>query len=108
MGVRYQFSVNDIKKIIKNISSTSAGFSGITSLLLKKTVEVMAPVIWRWCRIVLDTEHLPAINILSLISLLLKPGKDPGDPGSYQPVALTELLMRVLEKVLQQVMQRHA
>ena len=75
---------------------------------MKKTEKVMAPVIWRWCRTVLDTETLPSINILSLINPLLKPGKPPGDPASYRPVALTELMVMVLEKVLQKVMQEHA
>ena len=103
-----KFSVKGLQKIIRNISSTSAGPSGITPLLLKKTEKVMPPIIWRWCQTVLDTEELPSINILSLILPLLKPGKSPGDPASYCPVALTELLERVLEKVLQQAMQRHA
>ena len=86
----------------------AAGPSGISPLLLKKTEKVMAPLIWRWCRTVLDTEKLPKINILSLINPLLKPGKSPGDPASYRPLALTELMVRVLEKVLQKVLQEHA
>ena len=68
----------------------------------------MSPIIWRWCRTVLDTETLPSINILSIINPLLKPGKSAGDPASYRPVALTELLVRVLEKLLQKIMQKHA
>ena len=68
----------------------------------------MGPIIWRWCRTVLDKEELPSINILSFISPLLKPGKNPGDPASYRPVALTELLLRILEKLLQKHMQEHA
>ena len=59
----------------------------------------MGPIIWRWCRTVLDTEELPSINILSYILPLLKQGKDPGDPASYRPVALMEVLVRILEKV---------
>ena len=42
-----KFSVKDIQKIIRNISSSSAGPSGITPLLHKKTEKVMAPIIWR-------------------------------------------------------------
>merc|ERR1712240_803136 len=103
-----KFTVGDVRKIIKKISSTASGPSGISPLLLKNTEQTMAPIIWRWCRTVLDTEKLPSINILSIINPLLKPGKSAGDPASYRPVALTELLVRVLEKLLHNVMERHA
>ena len=73
-----KFSVKDIQRIIRNISSSSAGPSGISPLLLKKTEKTMGSIIWRWCRTVLDSQELPAINILSFISPLLKQGKDPG------------------------------
>ena len=102
------FSVKDVSRIIRKISSTASGPSGISPLLLKKTDQTMSPIIWRWCRTVLDTETLPSINILSIINPLLKPGKSAGDPASYRPVALTELLVRVLEKLLQNIMERHA
>ena len=103
-----KFSVKDVQRIIRKISSTSAGPSGISPLLLKKTEKTMGPIIWRRCRTVLDTEELPSINTLSYISPLLKPGKDPGDPASYRPLALTELLVRILEKLLKKAMQEHA
>ena len=103
-----KFSVKDVQRIIRKISSTSAGPLGISPLLLKKTEKTMGPIIWRWCRTVLDKEELPSINILSFILSLLKPGKDQGDPASYRPVALTELLFRILEKLLQKHMQEHA
>ena len=103
-----KFSVKDVSKIIRKINSTASGPSGISPLLLKNTERTMSPIIWRWCRTVIDTEMLPSINILSIINPLLKPGKSAGDPGSYRPVALTELLVRVLEKLLHNVMERHA
>ena len=103
-----KFSVKDVQRIIRKITSTSAGPSGISPLLLKKTEKTMGPIIWRWCRTVLDKEELPSINTLSFISPLLKPSKDPGDPASYRPVALTELLVRILEKLLQKAMQEQA
>ena len=92
-----KFSVKYVSKIIKKISSTASGPSGISPLLLKKTEQTMSPIIWRWCRTVIDTGMLPNINTLSIINPLLKPGKSAGDPASYRPVALTELLVRVLE-----------
>ena len=103
-----KFSVKDVSRIIKKISSTAAGPSGISPLLLKKTEQTMSPIVWRWCRTVIDSGMLPNINTLSIINPLLKPGKSAGDPASYRPVALTELLVRVLEKLIHNVMERHA
>ena len=69
-----KFSVKDMQRIIRNISGSSAGPSGITLLLPKKTEKIMGPIIWRWCRTVLDTQELPSINIQSFIVPLLKQG----------------------------------
>ena len=103
-----KFSVKDVRKIIRKITSMSSGPSGISPLLLKKTEGTMGPIIWRWCKTVLEKEELPSINVLSYILTLLKLGKNPGDPASYRPVALTERLVRILEKLLQKHMQEHA
>ena len=42
-----KFSVKDVSKIIKKISSMASGPSGISPLLLKKTEQTMSPIIWR-------------------------------------------------------------
>ena len=34
--------------------------------------------------------------------------KDPAEPGSYQPVALMEVIMWVLKKLIQKVIMDHA
>ena len=44
-----KFSVKDLKINVKNISSISNWPSVNTPLLLKKTIKVMAPIIWRQC-----------------------------------------------------------
>ena len=45
---------------------------------------------------------------MSLISPLLKPGKDTSKPSSYRPVTLTELWIPILEKILKKELQWHA
>lgn len=48
----------------------------------------------------MDCREIPDINLISLISPLLKPDKCPGKASSYRLVALTEVLIRMLEKML--------
>ena len=94
------FSINSIKKAIRETKSEAPGPSGITPLLAKKTCDAIAPILHELFRKIIRERKIPTINLLSLISPLLKPGKDASKPGSYRPVSLKELWMRMLEKVL--------
>ena len=84
------------------------GPSGITPLLAKKTCDAIAPILHELLRKILKERKIPTINLLSLISPLLKPDKDASKPGSYRPILLTELWMLILEKVLKNKLQEHA
>ena len=55
----------------------------------------------------LDERTIPEINLLSLIAPLPKPDKDPSKAGSYRPVSLTEVFIRVMEKTLKIKMVEH-
>ena len=88
--------------------STSPGPSGICPKLAKMTVDIIVPVLYRLFRKILDDRKIPVINLLNIISPLLKPGKDQSKPGSYRPVSLTEFFFRILEKVLKTKMASHA
>ena len=46
--------------------------------------------------------------MIFFISPLIKPGKDPSKPSSYRPVSLTELFIRIMEKVLKEKLAWHA
>ena len=83
------FTEEDIKKAIMGTHSTSPGPSGICPKLAKMTVDIIVPVLYRLCRKILDDRIIPVINLLNIISPLLKPGKDQSKPGSYRPVSLT-------------------
>ena len=102
------FSIKDIKKAIKETRSEAPGPSGISPMLAKKTCETIAPVLYQLFRKILKERKIPDINLISLISPLLKPGKDASKPSSYRPVALTELWIRILEKILKTELQWHA
>ena len=71
-------------------------------------VDIIVLVLNKLFRKILDERRVPDINLLNLISPLLKPGKDQSKPGSYRPVSLTEFFFRVLEKVLKTKMAAHA
>ena len=57
---------------------------------------------------IMMTSDIPEINKMAHIIPLLKTDKDPGKPSSYRPVALTELIFRILEKVLKEPILQHA
>ena len=69
--------------------SEAPGPSGITPLLAKKTCDAIAPILHELFQKILRERKIPTINLLSLISPLLKPGNDASKPGSYCPVSLT-------------------
>ena len=77
-------------------------------MLAKKTCKTIAPVLYQLFKKILKERRIPSINLLSLISPLLKPGKDASKPSSYRPIALTELWIRLLEKILKKELQWHA
>ena len=73
------------------------------------TVEKISIEEWKKLfRKILDERTIPEINLLSLIAPLPKPDKDPSKAGSYRPVSLTEVFIRVMEKTLKIKMVEHA
>ena len=85
------FSIESIKKVIKETKSEAPGLSGISPMLAKRTCEAIAPLLHELFRKIIKERKIPDINLISLISPLLKPGKDASKPSSYCPATLTEL-----------------
>ena len=77
-------------------------------MLAKRTCDTIAPLLHILFKKILKERSIPDINLISLISPLLKPNKDASKPSSYRLVVLTELWIRILEKVLKEQLQGFA
>ena len=89
-------------KSINSTTSHSPGPSGVCPLLVKRTSGIIAGHLMLLYRKILDDKTVPMINLTSLISPFLKPNKSPNAPGSYRPVSLTEVFIRILEKTIKE------
>ena len=47
-----------------------------------------------------DSGQLPAVWKQAIIVPILKPGKNPSDPSSYRPIALTSHLGKIMERIV--------
>ena len=61
---------------------------GIPSEFYKKFVEELSPEILKTFNATIDTGKLPTSMTESIITLILKKGKDPLECGSYRPISL--------------------
>ena len=82
--------------------SVASGPSGISPLLVRNTIDFLKIYLKLLFQKRLKEREFPQINLVALISPLLKPDKSPSKAASYRPVALTEVFIRVFEKVIKE------
>ncbi|GFV35356.1 RNase H domain-containing protein [Trichonephila clavipes] len=94
------FDMWELKRALSSAHNTSPGPDGISYELLRQLNEdSLVSLLYLFNRIwreqVYPTQWQEAIVIP-----ILKPGKDPKDPLSYRPIALTSCLCKTLERVV--------
>ncbi|GFU97022.1 probable RNA-directed DNA polymerase from transposon BS [Trichonephila clavipes] len=94
------FDVFELKRALSSAHNTSPGPDGISYVLLRHLSEdSLVSLLYLFNRIwreqVYPTQWQEAIVIP-----ILKPGKDPKNPLSYRPIALTSCLCKTLERMV--------
>ena len=85
---------------------SAPGPDGIPAFLYKDHIDQLVRPMMRLWRISLDTGKLPEGKALALITPILK-SLDKSLPVNYRPVALTNHLTKVFERVLRKAMIKH-
>ncbi|GFW07171.1 RNase H domain-containing protein [Trichonephila clavipes] len=94
------FDMFELKRALSSAHNTSPGPDGISYELLRhlnedSLVSLLSLFNRIWREQVYPTQWQEAIEIP-----ILKPGKDPKNPLSYRPIALTSCLCKTLERVV--------
>lgn len=76
------------------------GSDGFPAEFFKLHKDTLLPPLLEVFQEALETGHLPPSMREAIIVLIPKPGKDPTDPGSYRPISLLPVNIKLLAKVL--------
>lgn len=95
------FTEEEVKKGISRLpQKKSPGYDLITSDVLKQLPEIGNRFLMLLYNAILRTTHFPIQWKLSIIILILKPGKPPHRPESYRPISLLPITSKLFEKLL--------
>lgn len=76
------------------------GPDGIPNVALKAAITANPDMFRTSLQICLDEGHFPAQWKRQKLVLLPKPGKPPGEPGSFRPICLLDTLGKLLERII--------
>ena len=100
-------TVEEVMEELMKMNSEASGPTGITPYVTIKLGRALVPYLVIYYNGMSDEEKVPQINRLNFVAPLLKPGKPPEDPASYRPVSLTEVWIRLYERVLKRHIVEH-
>lgn len=97
----------DICSLIMKLGNTSAaGVDGITSLMLKRTVVTVSPILCYIFNLSLSTGRIPDAWKLSRVVPVFKSG-DPHAASNYRPISLQPICCKLLEKIIHRHILHH-
>uniref|UniRef100_A0A2P2I3D6 RNA-directed DNA polymerase from transposon X-element n=1 Tax=Hirondellea gigas TaxID=1518452 RepID=A0A2P2I3D6_9CRUS len=95
-----EIHVNELRSALKTCHNTAPGKDGIHYAMLKNlsdgAIEMLLVV---YNRVFLEG-LFPSVWSEAILLPFLKPSKDPHEPSSYRPIALTSCVCKVLEKII--------
>jgi ribonuclease HI len=94
------FTLFELNKAIKNTHKTSPGPDKISYTMLKNLSDASFNNLLLLYNRIWQENAFPSSWRQATIIPILKPGKDPTDPLNYRPIALTNCLCKLLEKMV--------
>lgn len=94
------FTLFELKRAILKARQTSPGKDGVCYTMLAKLTDRALEIVLKLFNKIWNTGKLPSVWKESVIVPILKPGKDPSNPSSYRPIALTSQLGKTMERMV--------
>ena len=93
-------SISEVKKILKELPTSSPGTSGINSKILKLLPDIMAPVYTKLFNFCLATNSIPEDWKTAIVTPLYKNKGASTDLNNYRGISVLSPIAKVFEKIL--------
>lgn len=90
----------ELRRAIVSAKQTTPGKDGVCYKMLAQMTDKTLEIVLKLFNQIWDTGQLPLVWKEAIIVPVLKPGKDPSDPSSYRPIALTSHLCKIMERMI--------
>lgn len=94
------FSLLELQSVLDHVKDSSPGADGIPYSFLVKAGKETKNLYLKLVNKFFETGIIPDSWKLQLIIPILKPNKDPSDPNSYRPIALSSVLLKITEHLI--------
>ena len=95
-----QFTLKEMEEALSSTESTSPGEDSIIYEMLKHLPEAAKSFLLKIINKIWDTGILPESWKISIIIPVKKPNKEGFQPNSYRPIALTSVMCKLMEKMI--------
>ncbi|KAJ0169404.1 hypothetical protein K1T71_014991 [Dendrolimus kikuchii] len=94
------FTYNELCGALDHLRDSSPGIDSIPYSFITKSTEPIKLFFLKLINIIFETGYIPHSWKTQIIIPILKPGKDPLDPNSYRPIALSSVLAKIMEMLI--------
>ena len=94
------FTINELDNVLASVHDSAPGEDAITYEMIKNLPNHVRELLVEMFNKFFKESFFPNEWRRAIIIPILKPGKDPSDPKSYRPIALTSCLCKIFERLL--------
>lgn len=102
------FSMDELKSVLDHLKDSSPGLDGIPYSFICKCHNESLSYFLQTINFMFDTGNIPKSWRSQIIIPILKPHKDPNNPNSYRPIALSCTVAKVTEHLIKNRIEWHA
>lgn len=94
------FSLVELKIVLSKVKDSTPGHDGIPYSFLCNSCDSFLSYYLELANVIFVSGSIPRLWKSQLIIPILKPNKDPADPTSYRPIALSSVLLKTMEHLI--------
>lgn len=94
------FCFSELSSVLANLKDSSPGVDGIPYSFIKNCTDLSKRFLLSLFNAIYECGTIPNLWKQQIVIPLLKPNKDPSDPSSRRPIALSSVLAKILEHLI--------